>query len=130
MVERVYGTANGQTILFDRTEGGRREATVPFCDDGEYVAEIYADDTAGNTGYMCTMLFVISGHELRGYIVPRGYRAEVKIKDYTGFQTIQEFFAKLKKMYFKIEVKVDEYTCETAEWGYKIERIICGRDDL
>lgn len=83
MVSRAWGTANGQEVIFTRVEGDRWEVTVPWTDDGEYIVEIYAEDEAGNRAYACTLLFVISGHELRAHVVPRGYLAEVKGGGYT-----------------------------------------------
>lgn len=128
-VTKSYGTANGQTIIFTHREGNRWEAEIPWAYDGEYVTEIYAEDEAGNVGYLCTMLFIISGHELWGYIVPRGFTGSVKDNQYSGMPTIQEFFADVAKRETEGCIEETKYQAEVQEGGYKIERVICVRHD-
>ncbi len=119
MVKRLYGKANGQTVLFERKEGNRWEVSVPFNSDGEYAVEVYAEDEAGNISYYCSMLFIISGHEIKSYIVPIGYRGSVKTSDY---------FSKIVLAGYNCSVGISEYSCELMKGGYKIERAICCRD--
>lgn len=109
MVSRAYGTANGLTISFERTTGDHWQATVPWEDDGEYAVELFAEDEAGNTAYLCTVLFVISGHELRGYIVPRGYAGAGGTTGYGG------------------NIGKVEYQGTVKEGGYTIERTVCSK---
>lgn len=127
MVTRAWGSANGQMILFVHTGGDRWEATVPFDDDGEYIVELYAEDNAGNTGYLCTMLFAISGHEVRGYIVPRGFNATGNTHDYTAYPSMQELGAVLRRAEITADPEKHKYILEIQEGGYKIERTVCSR---
>ena len=94
-MKQVYGESNGQSILFSRTEGDRWETTVPFVDDGEYVVELYAEDTAGNTAYLCSMLWAISGHELVSYLVPRGFDGTAANLQTGMLVDLQEFMAEV-----------------------------------
>lgn len=123
--EKAHGTINGQDIVFTHREGNRWETEIPWSDDGEYVTEIYTEDEAGNVGYLCTILFIISGHKLRGYIVPRGFAASVKDNNYSGMPTIQEFFANLQERRTEIKVSEKKYRAEVMERGYTIEHTVC-----
>ncbi|MDO5539398.1 MAG: PF13754 domain-containing protein [Eubacteriales bacterium] len=128
MVARVYGNANGQTVIFTHVQGDKWEAIVPFDEDGEYVVELWAEDEAGNIGYACTMLFVISGHAVQGYIVPHGYQGGGTVQDYSGFPTLSEFIGKLgRQMSFAADLKKIEFTTQLEEGGYTIERAVCCR---
>ncbi len=129
MVTRVFGVANGQPILFTPAKDRTWNATVPWTEDGEYVIEVYAEDGAGNTGYLCSMLFAISGHELQGYIVPNGYTVENKSNRYTGLPTINEFLGNIENISFSGESQEKKYQSEVQEGGYIIERAICSRDE-
>ncbi len=128
MVSRAYGTANGETIIFDHTKGDKWTATVPWTDDGEYAVELFAEDEAGNTAYLCTVLFVISGHELRGYIVPRGYAGTGNTAGYAGMVSVSEFFGRLQGANFTASIDQEEYQIQIKEGGYMIERTVCSRD--
>lgn len=112
MVTKAWGVANGKTVIFTRTEGDRWEVSVPWTDDGEYVVEINAEDDAGNRAYLCTLLFVISGHEVKIHVVPRGYQGTHQNSGYAGAPEAPEYHADVEK------------------GGFTIERYICGRDDL
>lgn len=131
MVKRVWGEANGDQIIFERTEQEkfRWSAAVPWDEDGEYVAEMYAEDTAGNTAYICSMLFIISGHEIRGYIVPRGFTVDRENRDYSGLPTINEFFGSVLDRHFGAGAEKKDFEIEVEEGGYCIERIICSRNE-
>lgn len=112
MVTRVYGKANNAEIIFTHIKGDRWETTVPWTADGEYIVELMADDEAGNTAYVCSVLFVVSGHEFNGYIIPRGYSlTETKNCDYSGLANMQDYFGDIVK------------------GGFSIERQICCRND-
>lgn len=128
MVAGVYGKANGTEITFSRKEGGTWEAQVPWTEDGEYAVELYAYDDAGNIGYACTMLFVISGHELQGYVVPRGFSGTGDSNDYKGLPGLQEFLGNIQSTSFEGKVE-KEYTAELQEGGYVIERTVCSRNE-
>lgn len=119
MVKTVYGKYNGQTILFARKEDSKWEALVPFNSDGEYIVEVYAEDMAGNTSYYCSILFAISGHEIKLHIVPRGYGGSAKTSGYSCDIVPGGYIG---------SAKTSEYSCVLVKGGYKIERSICCRD--
>lgn len=64
MVKRVYGTCGGADILFHPGEGGRWESAVPSSLGGEYTVSLYAEDEAGNSAYMATILFAVDLNSL------------------------------------------------------------------
>lgn len=128
MVTRVSGRANGTEISFEQRDRDGWEATVPGNLEGEYIVELYAENDAGNRTYVCTTLFIISGHEVRGYVVPRGFSAEAGIKDCTGLPTITEFLGSLLKKGFFGQAKMDGFTSTVEKGGYTIERTVCFRD--
>lgn len=65
MVTTVYGKCDGNVILFTRDETGRWLTAVPFSKDGEYVVELVAEDEAGNSTYLATILFTLDTKNLR-----------------------------------------------------------------
>ncbi len=79
MVTKVFGEANGFEVIFTYKEGNRWEITVPSNLEGEYVVEIFAEDEAGNTSYVCAMLFIICGHEIQVKVLDGGYTGEINI---------------------------------------------------
>jgi len=54
MIKRVWGRCNSADIVLSR-DGGQWTVTVPG-GKGEYIVELYAEDDAGNSGYIATML--------------------------------------------------------------------------
>lgn len=129
MVVEVYGKTNGIHIVFSRQVGDRWETQVPWTDDGEYIVEMYAKDDAGNVGYVCTMLFAITGHELQGYIVPRGFTGMGNSDDYKGLPRLEEFLGNVQNTFFSGMGTEKEYMAELQEGGYAIERSICSRNE-
>ena len=77
MVTRVYGLANGAEVIFSHIKENVWEVRVPWTEDGKYVAEIFAEDEAGNQSHLCKMMFIISGHELRAIVSEEEYQAEI-----------------------------------------------------
>ena len=67
MIVRVYGRANGAEIIFTRKEGDLWQTEVPANLEGEYIVDLWAENDAGRTSYVCRALFAISGHKLKGY---------------------------------------------------------------
>lgn len=125
MVVRAYGTANGQRVIFSREGGDCWKAVIPFSDDGEYVVELFAEDEAGNVGYLCTILFVVSRHEMRAYIVPRGYTVDQKKNGYEAFPTLEGLAAAILAVKYASENVGRGFTAEARKGGYKIEHIVC-----
>lgn len=128
MVSRVWGKADGIEIMLEKGEEGRWTGLLPWSEDGEYIVELYAEDLAGNIGYYCTMLFTISGHELHGHIVPRGFAGTGDINDYKGFPDMDVFSGKIQEMSFCGNKPEEEYHAEVLEGGYRIERAVCCRN--
>lgn len=59
MVAMLKGTIDGNEIIFTRTNGNIWEARVPVMESGEYIVALYAEDEAGNSTYMATILYVV-----------------------------------------------------------------------
>lgn len=78
MVTKVVGEVNGQTIIFKLNEKGSWVATVPFQEDGEWIASLYAYDDYGNVAFVTKILYAISGHELTIKILDEGYRGKLQ----------------------------------------------------
>ncbi|WP_411337233.1 PF13754 domain-containing protein [Ruminococcus gauvreauii] len=125
MVKQVYGESNGRPILFSRTEGDRWETTVPFVENGEYVVELYAEDIAGNTAYLCSMLWAISGHELVSYIVPRGFDGSAEDLQHGAQVDLQEYLADVLETKFGLCDTKTGYESQIEERGYTVECEIC-----
>jgi hypothetical protein len=103
MITRVYGSCNEFAIEFQRREGSDLEiwdAIVPANRDGQYVIEIYAESSGGLTAYTATVLFLISGHEIAGKLVPRGYTAESENIKYSSLLNLSQLTAELVKQCF------------------------------
>ena len=84
MVTRVYGRANGAEIIFTRKEGDLWQAEVPANLEGEYIVDLWAENDAGRTSYVCKALFAISGHKLKVTVLERGYTGEVSLGSLLG----------------------------------------------
>ena len=103
MITRVYGSCNEFTIEFQRREGSDLEiwdAIVPADKDGQYVIEVYAESSGGLTAYAATVLFLISGHEIAGKLVPRGYPAESENIEYSSLLNLNQLTAEIVKQCF------------------------------
>lgn len=59
MVTMLKGTLGGNEIIFTRADGDIWEARVPMMESGEYIVALYAEDEAGNSAYMATILYVV-----------------------------------------------------------------------
>lgn len=78
MVKRVYGTADNISLTFEREAAtGLWQAAVPSDADGEYVVALYAEDEAGNTAYMATILYTADIRNLCVSIRVLEYAADV-----------------------------------------------------
>lgn len=125
MVIRAYGTANGQDVILTRIKGDRWEAVVPFDADGEYVVEFFAEDEAGNVGYLCSILFAVSHHEMKAYLVPRGYAAGGKVREYEAFPTLDQMAAAIiGRKYVSANIERG-FAVKARKGGYKVEHVVC-----
>lgn len=111
MVTRVYGLANGTEVIFSHAEGNAWEITVPWTDDGKYTAEIFAEDEAGNLSHLCSMLFVIAGHELQAAVVLHEMSAQVDGENRR----------------YSTEFVDHQFMGIVQEGGYQIESVVCSR---
>ncbi len=129
MVTRVYGKANGAEVIFSYVAGDVWETDVPWTEDGQYMLDLYGENDAGNVAYLCRTLFVISGHEIHGYIVPDGYSGEVSANIYGALPEIGTLFRALAwERGFSADVLRDTgYYVQVKERGYGLERIVCRR---
>lgn len=84
MITQVYGTVDGQDVIFERAGGDKWRLTVPFDRDGVYIVSLYADDDMGNTGFYATALLIITaaGTCVRLKMYP--YRTEVLPDSYSA----------------------------------------------
>lgn len=64
MVMRVWGSVNGQEIVFVPRENDIWTCQVPPVEDGEYIVDLYAVDEAGNQAYTATILFTVDSKHL------------------------------------------------------------------
>lgn len=56
MLKRVFGTSNGLDINFTKSDYGKWETTIPRDLSGIYYLDLYAEDEAGNIGYMASVV--------------------------------------------------------------------------
>lgn len=78
MIKRVYGTADNISLTFEMDAAtGLWQAAVPSDADGEYVVALYAEDEAGNTAYMATVLYTVDLKNLYVSIHVLEYAADV-----------------------------------------------------
>lgn len=84
MVTKVVGEVNGQSIIFKHNEWGSWTAAVPFREDGEWIASLYAYDDAGNCSYLTKVLFAITGHELTIKLLDTGFIGELEDRGFIG----------------------------------------------
>lgn len=69
MIVKVYGTANGQTLVFTKAEetgsSSKWTAVTPNLGSGSYVIELHAVDDAGNETYFATVKMTFDSSEMR-----------------------------------------------------------------
>ena len=82
MVVKVSGKIDGKEVIFERDEGDRWNATVPYDLDGMYVVELTAENDAGNIAYCTKMLLIVDPATLCVRLVPLDYMVEVVPEDY------------------------------------------------
>ena len=56
MIARIWGKCNGADIVFSHDIGERWKIAVPAALDKTYVVEVWAEDMAGNVGYLMTVV--------------------------------------------------------------------------
>lgn len=97
MIVRVYGNANGFNINFTRKDSDLEvwECDVPADKHGRYIADIYAEKDNGLTGYIATVYFLISGHEIKGKLVPRGFTSDTDNIEYVSLLDIEQVMGEL-----------------------------------
>ena len=55
MVARLWGTCQGQQVTFQPGAAGRWTCRVPASPTGAYSLQLWAEDLAGNVGYLATI---------------------------------------------------------------------------
>ena len=81
-MRKVSGKIDGKEVIFERAEGDRWNATVPYDLDGMYVVELTAENDAGNIAYCTKMLLIVDPATLCVRLVPLDYMVEVVPEDY------------------------------------------------
>ena len=106
MITRVYGNANGFDINLKRKEGDLEvwETDIPADKDGRYIVDIYVEKDNGLTGYVATVYFLISGHEIKGKLVPRGYDANMDNTEYGAFLELDQVIGELVARCFSASI--------------------------
>lgn len=104
MLKRVFGTTNGLDINFARTEEGKWETTIPRDASGVYYLELYAEDEAGNLGYMATVVMKFD---------PVSFCVEFKVLDFQGNTEIKNFIdvLQMKSGYETVFKGADDKCC-------------------
>lgn len=77
MVAKLIGEINGDAIVFERTEGGQWNTTVPLSLFGEYIVALTAYDEAGNTCYVSKVLFTVDPANLTISMMPLRFYADL-----------------------------------------------------
>lgn len=97
MITRVYGNANGFDMIFKKRDGDLEvwDADIPADKDGRYIVDIYAEKDNGLTAYVATVYFLISGHEIKGKLVPRGFDADVENVEYNSLLDVGNLIGEL-----------------------------------
>lgn len=106
MIIRVYGRANGTEITFTHAGGDIWTAQVPSNLAGEFVVDLWAENDAGQTAYVCKVLFAIHGHELQVSILDRGFSGKLSLCGLIAELEKKCLSAELKKGGFTVEHKV------------------------
>ena len=65
MVTRLWGTCQGQEVIFQPGEAGRWNCRVPAAPAGAYALQLWAEDGAGNVGYLATIRLAFDPAALR-----------------------------------------------------------------
>ena len=81
MVVKVSGKIDGKEVIFERDEGDRWNATVPYDLDGMYVVELTAENDAGNIAY-CTKMLLIVPEDSNVTVIPEEYAVEAVPEQY------------------------------------------------
>lgn len=118
MVARVYGTADGVDITLEHIDGDLWQTAIPVNAQGRCVVEIWAEDEAGNKAYAATLLFLASGHEMRCYLVPRGFSGSIKDLEYAAEVNPAAILTQV--------LQGGGYAAQISEGGYTVECKLCG----
>lgn len=129
MVKRVYGKANNFDVTFERQEDGKWRTAIPSNLDGEYYVELYAEDEAGNVGFLCKSLFIVFGHTLSIKILDNGYKGDLMDCTDSAEEHKKGYEAELTDTAYTAEVETCGYTAEYRKVGFTIERIVCCRNE-
>lgn len=74
----------------------------------------FAEDEAGNLSHLCSMLFVIAGHELQAAVVLHEMSAQVDGENRR----------------YSTEFVDHQFMGIVQEGGYQIESVVCSRDHI
>ena len=84
-------------MIFKKRDGDLEvwDADIPADKDGRYIVDIYAEKDNGLTAYVATVYFLISGHEIKGKLVPRGFDADVENVEYNSLLDVENLIGEL-----------------------------------
>lgn len=88
MIKKVYGKSNGLDIVFTQDQNeGKWNTTIPRDASGTYYLELYAEDEAGNVGYIAS---VIMNYD------PVSFCVSFDVIDFQGNAEMKEFIDSLR----------------------------------
>lgn len=81
MVARVWGLVDGTEVILEpaslSADNTVWNVPVPRDSDGEYAVEIWAEDEAGLTAHLATMLYIVRGGSIYVRLLPLKYVADL-----------------------------------------------------
>lgn len=94
MIQRVIGKANDFELMLERN-GDEWKTLIPANLSGEYVIELWAEDTAGNKSYLASAIFIIDASTLCAHIILQEYTAELIDTEFTAEIIKEDFTAEV-----------------------------------
>lgn len=126
MITRVWGHANGEEIIFSNIIGDLWETAIPSTEDGRCVVDIYAENDAGITAYVATVLFIYSGHKFTMNVLQTGYSADAEMSKFiTKFVSQIYATSGAETSKYTGEVSVNRKVGTDEKGGYIGEYQVC-----
>lgn len=114
MVVKVSGKIDGKEVIFERAEGDRWNATVPYDLDGMYVVELTAENDAGNIAYCTKMLLIVDPATLCVKLVPLDYMVEVVPEEYETHIIPEDYLVEVMEEQYQVATLPDLFYVEVV----------------
>ena len=110
MISRVFGKCNNQDIVFTLIDGRRWETIVPRHLNGIYYLDLYAEDEAGNIGFIATAIATYNSEDLSFKFELINYQENYNIDcyDVDDSKAIEMFIETFKCRKFILEERNDD----------------------